>query len=168
MCVSRPVDTPNTHPCYMLHTFPPNKYLDILLLIRQQYWPRQNFFCFFTQRHSFTTVTQFLYMYNSSYSTQLMQLNVTKQDSRKISSYVPRNPRFFVNNTPQTDVAPWCYKWIGYGLGMDWKSLQALILRAPLCGANKYNMLASFVVFEPECWTFKSDKSLPKYKQKIG
>ena len=29
------------------------------------------------------------------------------------------------------------YKWIGYGMGLGWKSLQALILRAPLCGANK-------------------------------
>ena len=28
------------------------------------------------------------------------------------------------------------YKWMGWD-GMGWKSLQALILRAPLCGANK-------------------------------
>ena len=30
------------------------------------------------------------------------------------------------------------YKWMGWmGLGLGWKSLSALILRAPLCGANK-------------------------------
>ena len=28
------------------------------------------------------------------------------------------------------------YKWMGW-VGWDWKSLKALILRAPLCGANK-------------------------------
>ena len=26
---------------------------------------------------------------------------------------------------------------VGIGLGLGWKSLKALILRAPLCGANK-------------------------------
>ena len=31
------------------------------------------------------------------------------------------------------------YEWQGQmGLGWDWKSQQALILRAPLCGANNY------------------------------
>ena len=30
------------------------------------------------------------------------------------------------------------YKWMGWmGLGLGWKSLKALILRAPLCGAIK-------------------------------
>ena len=31
------------------------------------------------------------------------------------------------------------YKWMGW-IGLDWKSLKALILRAPLCGANKSQM----------------------------
>ena len=32
------------------------------------------------------------------------------------------------------------YKWMGWvwdGMGMGWKSLRGVILRAPLCGANK-------------------------------
>ena len=32
------------------------------------------------------------------------------------------------------------YKWDGLD-GMGWKSLKALILRAPLCGANKWRQL---------------------------
>ena len=32
------------------------------------------------------------------------------------------------------------YKWMGW-MGWDWKSLSALILRAPLCGANNPNYL---------------------------
>ena len=33
------------------------------------------------------------------------------------------------------------YKWMGWvwdGMGMGWKSLRGVILRAPLCGANKF------------------------------
>ena len=38
------------------------------------------------------------------------------------------------------------YKWMGlgwdgYGMGMGWKSLRGVILRAPLCGAKKKEFL---------------------------
>ena len=33
---------------------------------------------------------------------------------------------------PETDVAPWCYKWIGYGMGLGRKSPRGAMLRAPM------------------------------------
>ena len=39
------------------------------------------------------------------------------------------------NDMSETDVAPWCYKWIGFGIGMDWMVTRRS--KEHLYGANK-------------------------------
>ena len=48
-----------------------------------------------------------------------------------------------LNNTSETDVAPWCYKWVD---GMDWISPGGVKYRAPY-GANKTIARAHIVTF---------------------
>ena len=50
------------------------------------------------------------------------------------------------------DVAPWCYKWEGLGLGWDWKSLGRAMLRAP-----KMLIRAPMVLINRQCILQLSD-----------
>ena len=41
-----------------------------------------------------------------------------------------------MNNTSKTDVAPWCYRWMGWVGWLDWISPGGVMYRAPYDGNN--------------------------------